>query len=118
MSDSPRYRWTTVDDQKQFGNRVRAARSAAKLSREVLSERVDITANYLGQIERGEKWPAFTVIMSLARAMHVSPAVFFDFDPAENDVVAMRKTLHAVVDVRNARELKQVLRIVRALSLE
>ena len=34
-----------------------------------MSEQAGITPNYLGQIERGEKWPALEVIVAIADSL-------------------------------------------------
>jgi transcriptional regulator with XRE-family HTH domain len=41
-----------------FGRKVRAVREAHRYSREAAAERAGISATYLGEIERGEKWPS------------------------------------------------------------
>jgi len=38
-----------------FGKKVRAVREALHVSRELAAEKSGITANYLGEVERGEK---------------------------------------------------------------
>lgn len=45
-----------MDDQELFGSRIRSMREAAGLSREAAAEKAEINTNYLGEIERGEKW--------------------------------------------------------------
>jgi transcriptional regulator with XRE-family HTH domain len=41
-------------------------------SQDALAERADLTADYVGFIERGENVPTLTVILKLARALKVS----------------------------------------------
>jgi ribosome-binding protein aMBF1 (putative translation factor) len=48
----------SMDIQALFGSRIRSIREGANFSREVVAEKADINANYLGEIERGEKWPS------------------------------------------------------------
>jgi transcriptional regulator with XRE-family HTH domain len=45
---------------------MRPIRKAANLSREVVAERAGISANYLGEIERGEKLPTLDMIERIA----------------------------------------------------
>jgi len=58
---------------------------AADLSREVVAERADMNANYLGEIERGEKWPSLEIIQRLAGTLSVSPSAFLEFEAEETD---------------------------------
>jgi XRE family transcriptional regulator, regulator of sulfur utilization len=80
-----------VEFHKSFGQRIRAVRTKARLSREFVAERVGIGSNYLGQIERGEKWPALEVIVKIATVLSVSPATFFDFEVEEINPQVLRK---------------------------
>ncbi len=63
-----------MDEHRQrFGQQIRNARKAAHLSRDTVSEKAEITLKYLGEIERGEKWPSFEVAIKIARVLGVSP---------------------------------------------
>jgi XRE family transcriptional regulator, regulator of sulfur utilization len=104
-----------VRDQLLFGRRIRAIRKAANLSREKLAERTDITSNYLGEIERGEKWPSLQILSALATALDVSPAKFFELDSAPNDGRALRKQLDQFLAQRDTKELQQIQRLLAAL---
>ena len=46
------------NSQVLFGKNIRAVRDSLNISREIAAERAGIDADYLGEIERGEKWPA------------------------------------------------------------
>ena len=59
-------------DRIALGSRVREARKKAKYTQEVLAEKADIAATYLGEIERGEKTPSLDVLLALANALAVS----------------------------------------------
>lgn len=104
-----------MDEQVLFGQRLRALRKAANLSRERLAEQTGITCNYLGEIERGEKWPSLQVLSSLAKAMDVSVARFFEFDSHSSDPRIQRKQLDQFLARRDARELQQIQRILALL---
>jgi len=54
---------------------MRSIRKAANLSREVVAERAGISANYLGEIERGEKLPTLDMIERTAMALQVLPPI-------------------------------------------
>ncbi len=98
-----------------FGKRIRAVREAAGISREVVAERAKTTPNYLGEIERGEKWPALELIVSLANALSVSPDVLFQFEAEEVDTVILHSKLQEILATRNTTQLQQALRVLKSL---
>lgn len=102
-----------MDDLVLFGKNIRTARESANISREVAAERAGITASYLGEIERGEKWPALEIIRSIARSLHVFPSEFFEFEDQEAGTLTNR--LHSVLENRTPEQQQQALRIIRAL---
>ena len=55
-----------MERQVLFGSRIRAIREAKNLSREVAAERAGINPNYLGELERGEKWPKIEMMERVA----------------------------------------------------
>lgn len=101
--------------QKLFGRRVRSARKAAKLIREKAAERADISPNYLGEIERGEKWPSPDKIEALARALNVAPAALFQFVNEETDPRVLRKKIEALIEKCSPQQLQQAHRLLKSL---
>ncbi|HVR37634.1 MAG TPA: helix-turn-helix transcriptional regulator [Thermoanaerobaculia bacterium] len=66
----PRRR-TRSPEGSRFGETLRRLRKDRELSQEALAEKADVTADYLGFIERGENVPTLTVLLKLARALGV-----------------------------------------------
>ena len=104
-----------MDDHLAFGKNIRAARDAAKVSREVAAERAGITTDYLGEVERGEKWPTLPVIRSIARSLSVPAAKFFEFDNETQVDGSTTDQLHRVLDSRTPEQQQQALRVIKAL---
>jgi transcriptional regulator with XRE-family HTH domain len=104
-----------MDSQSLFGSRVRSVREAGRLSREIVAEKSDINANYLGEIERGEKWPSIEVIQRLADALNVSPPAFFEFEAEEVDSNVLLSNLHKLLAARKTEDLQQATRVLKAL---
>ena len=102
-----------LNSQELFGARIRKFRDSLGLSREVVAERAGIDADYLGEIERGEKWPALWMTRAIARVLGVSAARFFEFDEAE-DEPPTDKVKH-LLDGRTPEEQNQALRVIRAM---
>ena len=59
-------------DTKVLGNNIRTERKRQLLTIEQLAEKVNITDNFLGKIERGDSMPSLPTIERIARALHVS----------------------------------------------
>lgn len=56
--------------QKDVGARVYACRMAAGMSREQLAERLDITPQYVSEIEQGKKCMAMSIFVELGQVFH------------------------------------------------
>jgi transcriptional regulator with XRE-family HTH domain len=104
-----------MNEQILFGRKIRAIRKAAKLSREKLAERAGINSNYLGEIERGEKWPSLEIISSLAKVMNVSVGDFFDYGSQEQNVNLLKAKLRHLLEDRGIAEIQRAHRILKAL---
>jgi transcriptional regulator with XRE-family HTH domain len=98
-----------------FGQLVRATRKTRRLRIGQLAEMANTGVKHLGRIERGEKQPSFDLIIALAKAMEVSPAVFFQFDDLQQDQKALKEQLFRLVDKRDAKQLQKANRILRAI---
>ena len=59
---------------KVLGTTVRALRLKAGFSQMVLAERADLTLNYVGEIERGEKLASLETVLKLAKALNLTGA--------------------------------------------
>jgi transcriptional regulator with XRE-family HTH domain len=104
-----------MERQALFGSRIRAIREAKNLSREAAAERAGINPNYLGELERGEKWPKIEMMERVAGALEVSPAAFFEYEAEEVDDNILLSKLQNLLSTRNTEELQQALRVLRAL---
>ena len=59
-------------DKLTMGDRVKEARKKAGLTQEKLAERLDISVEFVGQIERGQKLPGMQVFIKLIEVLNVS----------------------------------------------
>ncbi len=60
--------------QKAFGAAVRAEREANALTQEKLAERAELSLNYIGNLERGEKLASLETIVRVAEALKLTGA--------------------------------------------
>ena len=104
-----------LNSQVLFGQNIRAVRDSLKISREVAAELAGIDADYLGEIERGEKWPALWMIREIARALKVSPKKFFAFENQSESSASRVERLQRLLEGRTAEEEDQAVRVIKAL---
>jgi transcriptional regulator with XRE-family HTH domain len=104
-----------MERQALFGNRVRSIREAAGLSREVAAERAETGANYLGEVERGEKFPTLEMLERIAAALEVSPSALFEYEAQEIDNQILVSKLQRLISRLDTDQLQQALRVLKAL---
>jgi transcriptional regulator with XRE-family HTH domain len=100
---------------KLFGERVREARKKLELTLEQASERADLSAKFLGEVERGMRRPSFESILALARALNVAPAAFFQFEESGTRGIAMRQRIENALAGCTPEQLQQAYRILCAV---
>ncbi len=62
-----------------FGKRVKEIRKRQGLTQARLAEMVNLSVNYISQIETGEASPTFRVLVRLAEGLDVELKDLFDF---------------------------------------
>lgn len=60
-------------DYRDFGTRVRTVRRQLGLTQEELSEKVGISASFLGHIERGTRIASLETLVALCNTLNISP---------------------------------------------
>ena len=106
---------SVTNELKLFGKRLRTVRRAAKLTQEEVAEKASLNAKYLGQIERGEKHPSFEAVMSLSRALKVSPEILFQVDHDESDEKVLRRRIDGLLRNCTVEQLRQLHRVMKVL---
>lgn len=59
---------------KRFGKTVRELRLAAELTQMEFAEKADLSLNYVGEIERGEKMASLETIIRLSAGLDITGA--------------------------------------------
>ncbi len=103
------------NSQVLFGKNIRGVRDSLKLSREIVAERAGIDADYLGEIERGEKWPALWMTRAIAQVLGVPPTKFFEFGEETEDDSDVIEKFQRVLATRSPEQQTQALRVIKAL---
>jgi transcriptional regulator with XRE-family HTH domain len=104
-----------MEQQALFGSKIRSIREAANLSRETVAERADTGANYLGEVERGEKFPTLEMIERIAAALDVSPSMFFEYEAEDTDNQVLMSKIRHLLSQLSTDQLQQALRVLKAL---
>lgn len=60
-----------------IGKNIRKFREIKKLRQEDLAEKTDLTTNYIGMIERGEKIPSLETFINILNSLGVSADMVF-----------------------------------------
>lgn len=63
---------------KKLGLNIRNARLAKNMSQEELGFKISSTRNYIGCIERGEKFPSLAILIDIANALNCSLQDLFE----------------------------------------
>ena len=61
-----------IMDFYQLGKKIRSLRLTNPLSQAELAESIDVSTNYIGQIERGDRKPSLETLVSLCEVLHTS----------------------------------------------
>ena len=80
-----------ADILKKLGARIREERKRANLTQEKLAEKVDLSVDYIGYIERGKQAPYLKTLERIAKALGVEVYELFFF--REDDKKKMRVRL-------------------------
>lgn len=65
-------------DLQKFGNRLKALRLECELTQLELAEILDMSPNFIGMIERGERNTTVENVFNIARALNVKPVNLFE----------------------------------------
>ncbi|MDY4254934.1 MAG: helix-turn-helix transcriptional regulator [Oscillospiraceae bacterium] len=101
-------------DRYSIGKNLRQCRLAKKMRQEDLAEKTNLSPNYIGMIERGEKLPALDTFIDILNALDASAdVVLADVLNARYDIKT--SLISEKVQKLSSKEQKTVLDIVDAV---
>lgn len=65
-------------DLQKFGNRLKSLRVERDLTQLELAEILDMSPNFIGMIERGERNTTVENVFKIARALNIKPSNLFE----------------------------------------
>lgn len=78
MNDYDRNSEETKKNLKTFGSRIQELRKKNNLTQSELAEKIGLSTNFIGMVERGERNTSVDKIFKLAKAFNISLARFFE----------------------------------------
>ena len=78
MNDYDRNSEKTKKNLKTFGSRIQELRKKNNLTQSELAEKIGLSTNFIGMVERGERNTSVDKIFKLAKAFNISLAQFFE----------------------------------------
>ncbi len=78
MNDYDRNSEETKKNLKTFGSRIQELRKKNNLTQSELAEKIGLSTNFIGMVERGERKTSVDKIFKLAKAFNISLAQFFE----------------------------------------
>ena len=78
MNDYDRNSEETKKNLKNFGSRIQELRKKNNFTQSELAEKIGLSTNFIGMVERGERNTSVDKIFKLAKAFNISLAQFFE----------------------------------------
>ncbi|WAG67608.1 helix-turn-helix domain-containing protein [Clostridium estertheticum] len=96
----------------KVGTRIRIEREKFDMTREKLSELLNLSPYFLGQIERGERRMSINTLINITECLHVS----IDYLIFEQlNVNANNDALHSLIDKCSEKEIKVIESLIKLI---
>lgn len=99
---------------EEIGNRIRIERENFDMTREKLSELVNLSPYFLGQIERGERKMSINTLIKISECLHVSIDYLF-FEQVNVNVNTNNNVLHSLINRCSEKEVSVIESIIKLL---
>lgn len=87
-----------------IGQAIKKAREAREITREQLSEQLDITPRHLQSIENEGQYPSFQLFVQLITMFHISADQYI-FSGGQINKTSLRRQVDTLLDTFNDKEL-------------
>jgi len=101
---------------KEMGRRVRLRRELQELSRDQLAEKIDVTSQFIADIEYGHKGMSIQTLYKLCQVLHVSADYFLAgkiYEAEDDEALRFREEIRSTLDKCSTEQLKGVSQIIR-----
>ena len=69
----------------KLGVKIRTLRRGAELTQEQLAEAVQVSTNFIGYIERGQRAPSIDTLERIAMVLEIDPKEMFEFSETDEE---------------------------------
>ena len=102
-------------DYVKIGNRIRIEREKFDMTREKLSEILNISPYFLGQIERGERKMSINTLINLSECLHISIDYLFFEQVNNNNNNNNNDVLYSLISKCSEKEVKVIEGLIKLL---
>jgi len=103
---------------KQLGQAIRDYRKAANLTQEALAEKLESSAEWVSQVERGVGCPSIAMLLGIADAVGASPAAIMETAWAGSDSPELARELQRAAARLPDSSVRVLLAAAQALEAE
>jgi len=96
----------------KLGVKIRILRKAAGLTQEQLAEAADVSVNFIGYVERGQRAPSIKTLEWIAQALKVAPKDLFEFSEDEESEL-LYETLIAELRKCTSDDLRVLIQVAK-----
>ncbi len=103
-------------DIKEMGRRVRIRREFLNLSRDQLAEKIDVSSQFIADMEYGHKGMSIQTLYKLSQVLNVSADYFLAgkvYNADDEEAMRFREEIRSTLDKCSTQQLKGVSQIVR-----
>jgi transcriptional regulator with XRE-family HTH domain len=98
-----------------LGRRIRSLRTAKGYTQEKLGELSGVFFKFIGEVERGQRFPSTLIIFKLADALDIAPRDLFIFEHEINDKSELLHAIQLKLGEANVEELRLIDRLIDAV---
>ena len=99
-------------DYAKIGNRIRIERENFDMTREKLSELLNLSPYFLGQLERGERKMSIGTLINISECLHISIDYLFFEQENTNDNT---NVLHSLINKCSEKEINVIEGIIKLI---
>ncbi len=103
-------------DYVALGSRVKRKRLELNLTQERLAELADISAVYVGQIERGERHMTIDILVKLSEILEISVEELLK-DSTKENIPSRMKEISNLLNELNSSEIDRLINVIKAMYL-
>ena len=96
----------------EIGNRIRLEREKFDMTREKLSELLNLSPYFLGQLERGERKMSISTLINISECLHISIDYLFFEQENTNDNT---NVLHSLINKCSEKEINVIEGIIKLI---